>query len=147
MNFSSAHPPTPLFSRGIPLCLLFIFSIGILQAATLPKVVLFTTGGTIQSKGENRDKLFEYTDGKVTPQELVDDLPELQSIAAIETVEISNIGSGEIGATQLLELVKAINAALARPDVTGAVVTHGTSRSRKLRIFSTSLSSPRSRWS
>ena len=128
MKFPPAHPPTPLSSRGIHLCLLSIFSIAVLRTTTLPKVVLFTTGGTIQSKGENRDKLFEYSAGEVAPQELIDDLPELQLIAAIETVEISNIGSCEIGAPQLLKLVKTINAALARPDVTGAVVTHGLGR-------------------
>jgi len=135
MNPSPSTKPTPLFLQGVCLCVLFIFSFGFLPAATLPKVVLFTTGGTIQSKGEHRDKLFEYTDGKVTPKELTDDLPELQTIAAIETVEISNVGSGEIGAPQLLKLVKAINAALARPDVTGAVVTHGTSTLEETAYF------------
>lgn len=135
MKFSPAHPLVPLFSRGIHLCLFLILSVGTLRAATLPKVVLFTTGGTIQSKGENRDKLFEYSDGKVTPQELIDDLPELQSIATIEPVEISNVGSGDIGAAQLLKLVKAINAALARPDVAGAVVTHGTSTLEETAYF------------
>ena len=34
-------------------------------ADTLSKVALFTTGGTIQSKGAHRLKLSEYNDGKV----------------------------------------------------------------------------------
>ena len=92
----------------------------------LPSVAMFTTGGTIQSKGANRQKLMEYSDGKVTPQELLDDLPELQTLANLSVTEISNIGSGGMNTKLLLKLAKGINAALAKPDVAGAVVTHGT---------------------
>jgi L-asparaginase len=92
----------------------------------LPTVALFTTGGTIQSKGAHRGKLSEYNEGRVTPQELVDDLPELKSIAKIETREISNIGSGGMTTELLIKLAKGLNAELAKPDTAGAVVTHGT---------------------
>jgi L-asparaginase len=95
-------------------------------AASLPKVALFTTGGTIQSKGEHRQKLMEYGAGRVTPQELLDDLPELELLAKLEVTEISNIGSGGMNTELLLELAQGLNAALAEPDVAGAVVTHGT---------------------
>jgi len=94
--------------------------------AARPKIGLFTTGGTIQSKGEHRQKLMEYGAGRVTPDELLADLPELAEIAHIEVTEISNIGSGGITYEHQLALVKAINAYLARPDTAGAVVTHGT---------------------
>ena len=92
----------------------------------LPNVALFTTGGTIQSKGAHRQKLMEYSDGKVKPQELLDDLPELKTVANLSVTEISNIGSGGMNTKLLLKLAKGINAALAKPDVAGAVVTHGT---------------------
>jgi L-asparaginase len=95
-------------------------------AANLPRVALFTTGGTIQSKGDHRQKLMEYNAGRVTPDELVGDLPELASIARVEVTEISNIGSGGMTTELLLKLAKAVNAALADPGVSGAVVTHGT---------------------
>jgi L-asparaginase len=111
-----------------------LFSGGVAAASTpdamksgaLPKVAVFTTGGTIQSKGAHRQKLTEYNDGKVTPKELIDDLPELKSLAQVDVTEISNIGSGGMNTELQLKLVKAINAALAKPDVAGAVVTHGT---------------------
>lgn len=92
----------------------------------LPNVALFTTGGTIQSKGAHRQKLMEYSDGRVTPKELLADLPELKTLANINFTEISNIGSGGMTTALALKLAKGINAALAKPDVAGAVVTHGT---------------------
>ena len=104
----------------------FPFTPEAMKAGSLPKVALFTTGGTIQSKGAHRQKLTEYNDGRVTPKELLDDLPELKSLANVEVTEISNIGSGGMTTELQLKLVKAINAALAKPDVAGAVVTHGT---------------------
>lgn len=108
-------------------CLLLLaFVTGPLTQAALPKVALFTTGGTIQSKGAHRLKITEYNDGRVTPDELLNDLPELKAIADIQVTEISNIGSGGMKTDLLLKLVKGINAELAKPDVAGAVVTHGT---------------------
>jgi len=101
----------------------------------LPGVALFTTGGTIQSKGAHRQKLMEYSDGRVTPQELLDDLPELKGIANIDVTEISNIGSGGMNTQLQLKLAKGINAALARPDVAGAVVTHGTATLEETAYF------------
>ena len=92
----------------------------------LPRVAVFTTGGTIQSKGDHRQKLMEYNAGRVTPDELVGDLPELESLAQLEVTEISNIGSGGMTTELLLKLAKSVNAALADPGVNGAVVTHGT---------------------
>jgi L-asparaginase len=93
---------------------------------TRPTVALFTTGGTIQSKGAHRQTLMEYRAGRVSPDELTNDLPELEALAKLEVTEISNIGSGGITADHLLKLGKALNSALARDDIAGAVVTHGT---------------------
>src|SRR3954470_7525145 len=101
----------------------------------LPTVALFTTGGTIQSKGSHRQKLMEYSDGKVTPRELLEDLPELKQLAKFSLTEISNIGSGGMSTQLELKLAKAINAALAKPEVTGAVVTHGTATLEETAYF------------
>jgi L-asparaginase len=123
----------------VPLVLSVLFVLSLCaapgRAADLPKIKLFTTGGTIQSKGANRQKLAEYNDGKVTPAELTEDLPELKAVANVEVEEISNIGSGGINTDLLLKLAKAVNAALAKPDVTGAVVTHGTSTLEETAYF------------
>jgi L-asparaginase len=99
---------------------------GATPPTTLPTIKVFTTGGTIQSKGAHRLKLTNYSDGRVTPDELLADVPEIKAIANVEVVEISNKGSGSVGAREHLALAKQLTAELARPDVAGAVVTHGT---------------------
>jgi len=101
----------------------------------LPAVRLFTTGGTIQSKGAHREKISEYNDGRVTPQELIEDLPELKTIANVDFEEIANVGSGNIDTALLLKLAKSINAWLAQPESSGAVVTHGTSTLEETAYF------------
>src|SRR5688572_33042385 len=105
----------------------FLVAAGPLDAAGLPKVKLFTTGGTIQSKGAHRQKLMEYSDGKVSPEELIADLPELKEISDLSYTEIANVGSPSMTTELLLKLANSINTWLAQPDSAGAVVTHGTS--------------------
>ena len=120
------HTSLPRLRRLVGVLGFIATTISCVANGGLPTVSLFTTGGTIQSKGAHRGKLSEYSDGRVMPQELIDDLPELKSVAKIEIQEISNIGSGGMNTELLLKLAKGINAELAKPGIAGAVVTHGT---------------------
>jgi len=104
-------------------------------ADALPKVKLFTTGGTIQSKGAHRQKLMEYDDGKVSAPELIADLPELKQIADISYDEISNVGSPSMTTELILKLARAVNAWLAQPESAGAVITHGTATLEETAYF------------
>jgi L-asparaginase len=101
----------------------------------LPTIKIFTTGGTIQSKGAHRLKLSNYSDGRVAPDELLADVPEIKNIAQVEVVEISNKGSGSVGTVEHLALAKQLNKELAREDIVGAVVTHGTSALEETAYF------------
>ncbi len=103
--------------------------------ADLPKVKLFTTGGTIQSKGIHRQQHMEYDASKVSPDELVADLPEMKEFADISYLEISNVGSPSVNTEIQLKLAKAINEWLAQPDSAGAVVTHGTATLEETAYF------------
>src|ERR1700692_4947449 len=97
-----------------------------LRAGDLPKVKLFSTGGTIQGSGANRDEISNYRPGKISPKQLLDDLPEAKAVADLSYEEIASVGSGGIDTKILLKLTKAINEWLAQPGTAGAVVTHGT---------------------
>lgn len=121
--------------RFLRLAFLLLFAALSARAAELPLVALFTTGGTIQSKGTHRLTLAEYNAGRVTPDELLADLPELKSLARLEVTEISNVGSGNIDTAKLIKLANSITAALARPEVSGAVVTHGTGTLEETAFF------------
>jgi L-asparaginase len=104
--------------------------------AGLPQVRIFTTGGTIQSRALSRDKMMEYSDGaKVSPPELIADLPELKSVADVSYTEISNVGSPSMDTDKVLKLAKAINEWLAKPEAAGAVVTHGTATLEETAYF------------
>ena len=105
------------------------------QAAELPVVKLFTTGGTIQSLGSDRLKLDDYGDGRIDGATIVEAVPEASRLARIEVEEISAVSSLAMGAEQQLRLARGIMRELERPDVAGAVVTHGTTTLEETAYF------------
>jgi L-asparaginase len=129
------HRLRPFAPFVLSVLLVLSLSATAVRAADLPKVRIFTTGGTIQSKGAHRQKLMEYSDGKVGPAELIADLPELNAVADISSDEIANEGSPSVSTAVLLKLAKAINAWLALPESAGAVVTHGTTTLEETAYF------------
>ena len=62
----------------------------------------------------------------MTIQTLIDAVPGLLNISNIDGVQVSNVDSGNVNATVLLELNRQITAELAKETSTGVVVTHGT---------------------
>lgn len=93
------------------------------DAMTLPTVRLIATGGTIASRPEARG-------GPVRPQisgpELLASVPALAEVARLEVEELAAVPSWDITPALMLELAQRAETALARPEVAGVVVTHGT---------------------
>jgi len=93
------------------------------QPQTLPRVVVLATGGTIASR-------FDPAIGALAPSatgaDLVRAVPDLEKIARIDVEQIANIGSYDMTPEVWRQLSKRANALLARNDVSGVVVTHGT---------------------
>lgn len=118
-------------------CSLALLVLGIVSAsaADLPKVRLFSTGGTIQGKGSDRDQLAGYVPGKFGPDALLADIPEAKEIADLSYTAEAAVGSGGIDTKVLLKLATDINAWLQRPDTAGAVVTHGTATLEETAYF------------
>lgn len=89
----------------------------------LPTVAIVTTGGTIAEKTDPK------TGGAVpalSGQGLVDAVPHLKNLANVAILEFSDIDSSQMTPTMWAGLSEAVDEVLAREDISGAVVTHGT---------------------
>lgn len=105
------------------------------EAQELPVVKLFTTGGTIQSLGADRLKLTEYREGRIDGATIVEAVPEASRLARVEVEPISAVSSLQMGEKQQLPLARQLMEELARPEVAGAIVTHGTTTLEETAYF------------
>lgn len=87
------------------------------------KVVVITTGGTIAMK---YDPIAGGAVPAVTGEELVKAVPPLGDICPLEVVEFSNIPSPHMTPALMWKLSRMVDEILAKPDVAGVVITHGT---------------------
>ncbi|RMZ72577.1 l-asparaginase [Pyrenophora seminiperda CCB06] len=102
--------------------------------ASLPNVTIFATGGTIASKGSTNTQTTGYSIG-LGVQELVDAVPDLLNISNIAGYQISNVPSGDVNETITLSLAHMINEELAKDEISGVVVTHGTDTLEETAFF------------
>ena len=88
-------------------------------------VVLIGTGGTIAGTAARADDLVGYTSGALAADQLVATLPALAG-QALETQTLARLDSCDMDHATWAALRRAAAAQLARPEVAGVVVTHGT---------------------
>ena len=91
--------------------------------AQLPVVKLIATGGTIAMK---IDPVSKAPVPAITGEDLVSTVPEIAKVARIEVLNISNVPSGYMDPPRWIELQKAVVETLARSEVAGVIVSHGT---------------------
>ena len=96
------------------------------QAAPLPKVFLFATGGTISNKAG----------GRLTVEELIASIPGLDRRVSAAGEQFANTSSSALTLEQWLDLARRINARFASDrDLAGVVVTSGTDTLEELAYF------------
>jgi L-asparaginase len=96
------------------------------QPAAPPHVHFIATGGTIS----NRDG------GRLTAEELVATIPDLQRHARVTVEQFSNVASSELTVSQWLQLSRRINELLGGDkQVAGIVVTSGTDTLEETAFF------------
>lgn len=94
-------------------------------SAELPRVVVLATGGTIAGTGETTTGA-AYQSGELSARALLAAVPQLGTLARLQTEQISNIGSQDMSQRVWLKLAQRINSLLADDAIAGVVVTHGT---------------------
>ncbi len=88
-----------------------------------PVVAIVTTGGTIAQK---IDPATGAAVPAVSGSDLVKAVAPLSDIATIRVVNFSNIDSSQMTPAIWLRLSRTVDAILEKPEVIGAVITHGT---------------------
>src|SRR5438105_7565587 len=107
---AAARPDAPVMAEG--------------QARPgLPVVRLIATGGTIAMK---IDPVKKAPVPAISGEDLVATVPEIAQVAHMEVQNLSNVPSSYMDADRWVQLQKAVAEALARPEVAGVIVSHGT---------------------
>lgn len=93
------------------------------MTASLPRVLVVITGGTIASR---RDPANGAVTTAASGEELLEIVPQAAEIAVLELRNFASVSSWNMTPVMMFELAQLLNQELARPDLAGAVVTHGT---------------------
>lgn len=88
-------------------------------------ILVLATGGTIAGVGE-QGNIAGYRPGRLSADDLLKEIPNVDRLAPIETVQICNVNSDDITANIWLELADIINRESKDDNVKGFVITHGT---------------------
>src|SRR5712664_1054753 len=89
----------------------------------LPVVRLIATGGTIAMK---IDPVKKAPVPAISGEDLVATVPEIAQVAHVEVENLSNVPSDYMDPDRWVQLQRAVTEALARPEVAGVIVSHGT---------------------
>lgn len=91
----------------------------------MQSVVILGTGGTIAGTGSDPARGWQYRAAQLSVAQLVDAVPELAD-AWLEAVQVAQIDSKDMGWSVWQALGEALRTHLARDEVAGVVITHGT---------------------
>jgi L-asparaginase len=99
-----------------------------------PKVVIVATGGTIAGSASSGTSA-GYQSGAVGVDVLINAVPQMKEIADVSGEQIASIGSQDMNDEVWLKLGKRVNEILAKPDVAGVAITHGTDTMEETSYF------------
>jgi L-asparaginase len=99
-----------------------------------PKIVIVATGGTIAGAAASQTDA-GYKSGAVGVDILINAVPQLKDIAQVSGEQVSSIGSQDMNDEVWLKLANKVNEILAKPDVAGVAITHGTDTMEETAYF------------
>lgn len=97
-------------------------------------MLLIGTGGTIAGTAAKPQDHVGYTAGALTAQQLMAAVPALAD-APLECLSLAQLDSSDMDHATWLALGRAVTQALARAEVAGVVVTHGTDTLEETALF------------
>ncbi|HVO09480.1 MAG TPA: type II asparaginase [Vicinamibacteria bacterium] len=100
----------------------------------LPHVVVLATGGTIAGV-QPKEGEPGYKSGALSIDALIKGAPGIEKLARLDGEQIASIGSQDMNDEVWGRLARRVNAVLARPDVDGVVITHGTDTMEETAFF------------
>ena len=115
-------------------CILLLGTSLAAAAQALPNVVILATGGTIAG-AQPKEGDPGYKSGSLSVESLVAAAPGLEKIANVTGEQIASIGSQDMNDAVWFKLARRANELLAKPDVAGIVVTHGTDTMEETAYF------------
>ncbi len=97
-------------------------------------VVVVGTGGTIAGAAASARAHLSYQAGALAAADLLASVPALQG-QALEVHSLAQMDSCNMDHATWVQLARAVQAHLARPEVAGVVVTHGTDTLEETAVF------------
>ncbi len=105
--------------------LLLVLASTAVQAEDKANIVILATGGTIAGSAESQTQA-GYTSGQVGVEVLINAVPQIEELANISGEQVANVGSQDMSDSIWLTLADRVNNLLAKQEVDGIVITHGT---------------------
>ncbi len=100
-----------------------------------PLVFILSTGGTIASKPTSPTATTGYHETAFCARDLIDCIPGIREEFDLEAEEVFSVDSSVLEDSHLLTLAHKANKILARPEVDGLVITHGTDTMEETAFF------------
>jgi L-asparaginase len=100
----------------------------------LPHVMILATGGTIAGV-QPKEGEPGYKSGSLSIDSLIKAAPGIEKLARLDGEQIASIGSQDMNDAVWGKLVRRANELLAKPDVDGIVITHGTDTMEETAFF------------
>lgn len=96
------------------------------SAATLPRIAVLATGGTIAGSAPDASNTAGYQAGVIGVAQLLAAVPGLDAIAHIHAGQVASIDSKDMSLALWSTLAQRVNELLASDEIDGVVITHGT---------------------